>query len=291
MLSTAAQLLVGGVLQGSIYALGAFGLSLIFGVLHVLNIAHGDFLMLGGLVASLAFARAGLPPFLTLFLVGPGFLLVGIVFHRLLIRPIADRPRQEFLIASILITLGASLAVEDITAFSVGGSVRGMAYTLPPIRVGTVMVSSLRLVNLGVVLLLTLLLGVVLRRTYAGRALRALMQSRDGARLCGIDVGRLSALAFGLGVALAATGGVLYVTLFPITPFIGIPLTLKYLCLIVMGGVGNLPGTLASGCILGVTEALVGFYLGAEWSLTVAFFLLVVILLWRPTGLFARGVA
>jgi branched-chain amino acid transport system permease protein len=280
------QLLIGGVLQGGIYALGAFGLSLIFGVLRVLNVAHGDFLILGALATFWLYTTWGLSPFLVIPLVFPAFVLAGMAVERVMIRPIRARTAHEFLVASILITLGIALAVEDILAFSMTQPVKGIDYSLSPIRIGNVVVSTLRLLSLGVILVLTTVLHLFLTRTLQGKAIRAVIEDKEGAMLAGIDVSAVSRNTFGIGTALSAVAGVFLISLIPVEPHLGIPLTLKYLSIVVLGGVGNLPGTLLGSMILGTSESLVGFWLGAEWSLTVAFVILIVILLLRPTGLF-----
>ena len=284
-METFLQLLIGGVLQGGIYALGAFGLSIIFGVLRVLNVAHGDFLMLGGMLTYYFYTTWGLPPWGALFAVFPVFLLGGFLIERVLIRPIAGMPHHEFLVASILITLGIALAIEDVTAFALTQPVKGIDYFLPPIRLGGIVVSSLRLIFLALIVTLTAALHLFLQRSFMGKALRAVMEDREGALLAGIDVQKAATVAFGLGTALTATAGVFFVTLIPVDPHIGIPLTLKYLAIIVLGGVGNLPGALAGSVVLGLSESVVSFYVGAQWSLTVAFFVLIGILLLRPRGL------
>jgi len=284
-MQTFLQLLIGGVLQGGIYALGAFGLSIIFGVLRVLNVAHGDFLMLGGMLTYWLYTTWTLPPYLALLVVLPGFFLIGLAVERTLIRPISGMGHHEFLVASILITLGISLGIEDVTAFALTQPVKGIDYFLPPLRLGGVVVSSLRLLLLGLIVVLTVLIHLFLRRTFWGRALRAVMEDREGAMLAGIDIGTAAMVAFGLGTALTAAAGVFFVTLIPVDPHIGIPLTLRYLAIIVLGGVGHLPGALAGSVVLGLAESLVSFYVGAEWSLTVAFLILIAILLLRPRGL------
>lgn len=284
-MQTFAQLLIGGVLQGGIYALGAFGLSIIFGVLRVLNVAHGDFLMLGGMLTYWLYTTWELPPWAAVAVVFPLFFLGGLAVERGLIRPIAGMPHHEFLVASILITLGVALAIEDMTAFALTQPVKGIDYFLPPMRLGGLVVSSLRLILLGIIVGLTTAIHLFLRRTFTGKALRAVMEDREGAMLAGIDIGTASGIAFGLGTALTATAGVFFVTLIPVEPHIGLPLTLKYLAIIVLGGVGHLPGTLAGSVVLGLAESLVSFYVGAEWSLTVAFLILIGILLLRPRGL------
>ncbi len=284
-MQTFLQLLIGGVLQGGIYALGAFGLSIIFGVLRVLNVAHGDYLMLGGMLTYWLYTTWALPPWAALVVVFPLFFLGGLVVERVLIRPITGMPHHEFLVASILITLGISLAIEDMTAFGLTQPVKGIDYFLAPIHVGPVVISSLRLILLAIIVALTVAIHLFLQRSFTGKALRAVMEDREGAMLAGIDIGTASGVAFALGTGLTATAGVFFVTLIPVDPHIGIPLTLKYLAIIVLGGVGSLPGALAGSVVLGLSESLVSFYVGAEWSLTVAFVILIAILLLRPRGL------
>jgi branched-chain amino acid transport system permease protein len=279
------QIMIGGILQGGIYALGAFGLSLIFGVLRVLNVAHGDFLVLGGLTTYWLYTAFGLSPFLSIGLVLPAFALVGMVAEGLLIRPIRARTSHEFLVASILITLGLALAIEDLGAFLMAQPVKGIDYSLPPLRVGSVVISTLRLLSLGVIVILTLGLHAFLKKTRTGKAIRAVIEDREGAMLAGINVSAVSRNTFGIGIALTAAAGVFFITIIPVDPHLGIPLTLKYLSIIVLGGIGNLPGTLLGAVVLGLAESLVGFWLGAEWSVTVAFVILVGILLLRPKGL------
>jgi branched-chain amino acid transport system permease protein len=285
MMAALVQILIGGILQGGIYALGAFGLSIIFGVLHILNVAHGDVLMLGGLLTYWLVTAKGMGPLQAFLVVLPLFFLAGLLFQWILIRPIASKSTHEFLIASILVTLGASLMMADITAASMGQPV-SVTYPMPTVTVAGLTVSTVRLLFLGIILALTAAVHLFLGHTFLGRGIRAVIQNREGAMLVGVNIPRVSTLTFGLGTALTAGAGTLYVVLLPVDPHMGIPLTMKYLAIVVLGGVGNLVGALSGSMILGITEALVGFYLGTEWSLTVAFFLLVLILLVRPRGLF-----
>src|SRR5262249_24298800 len=150
----------------------------------------------------------------------PLFFLGGLLVERVLIRPIAGMPHHEFLVDSILITPGISLAIEDVTAFGLTQPVKGIDYFLPPLRLGTIVVSSLRLILLGLIVGLSLAIDLFLRRTFHGKALRAIMEDREGAMLAGIDIGRASGVAFALGTALTATAGVFFVTLIPVDPHI-----------------------------------------------------------------------
>ena len=161
-----------------------------------------------------------------------------------------------------------------------------VTYRLPTVQIAGLTVSTVRLLFLALILVLTVGVHLFLQRTFLGRGIRAVIQNREGAMLVCVKIPRVSAITFGVGTTLTAVAGTLYVVLLPVDPHMGIPLTMKYLAIVVLGGVGNLVGALSGSMILGLTEALVGFYLGTEWSLTVAFFLLVLILLVRPRGIF-----
>lgn len=280
------QVLAGGVLLGGVYGLAALGLSISFGVLNVLNVAHGDFLMLGALISYWLFVLFKINPFLAVFIVMPIFFVVGLFFEKALVRRIAAKPHHELLIGSILVTLGASLALEDATAFVWGPDIKGVAYSLPSLYVGELIIPSVRLAVLGFIALLTLAIHLYLKYTFSGRAVRAITQEREGAMIVGINIPRISMLAFGLGISLAAAGGAFYATLFTISPFIGIPLTMKYLVIIILGGLGSVVGTLSGAMVLGVAEAVTALYLGGDWAPGVAIIILIIILLIRPEGLF-----
>jgi branched-chain amino acid transport system permease protein len=287
--SLIAQLLLGGLLLGGIYALASLGLSLIFGVSRVLNLAHGDLLMLGGLAAFLLFSNFGLSPFVSMFALVPLFVLLGAAFERLFIRPIADKSFHERLIASVLVTLGLSLAISDVAAYFWGAYVKGISVDMPSLEVLGVFVPTLRLLTLGVIIVLTVVLHQFLFRSYVGRAIRALAQNREGALLVGINVSQISMVTFGVGTALAGLAGVFYLLLFTISPYIGMPLVLKALTIIVLGGMGSLTGALWGGLILGLAETMTGYQLGDKWSPTVAVLLLLAILVVRPRGLFGQA--
>ena len=280
------QVIIGGLLQGGMYALGAFGLSLVFGVLGILNVTHGDFLMLGGLLCYGAYVALGLDPLAALAIVIPVFFGVGCLFERILIQPLLTKSHHELLMGSILVTLGAALAIEDLVPFVWTQSFSGIPYTVPSLLIGGVVIPTLRLVILLGIVTLTLMLHVFLRRTAVGIALRAMTENRQGAMLVGINLPRLSMLAFGIGTALVATAGVAHVILYSVTPTMGIPLTLKYLTIVVLGGLGSLLGSVFGGMVLGLSEALTSLYIGPEWAPTVAFIVLIVVLVTRPQGLF-----
>jgi len=280
--------LASGLLLGGLYALAAFGLSIVWGVLNILNIAHGEFLMLGALVAYGIYALQGINPFLIVLIIIPIFLLFSLLFEKILIRPMRGETETEALVASILVTLGGALIIEDVTAFLWGKSFTGIPYSMGSIHMGEVVIPTLRLLILGFILVLTLLIHFYLKRSYTGMAIRAITQNRTGADIIGVNTIRISMITFVIGTSLAAIAGVFYVVLYSMNPYMGLPLSVKYMCIVILGGLGSLIGSFAGGLILGVTEGLVGYYLSPDWSPTVAYFALVTILLVRPQGLFGR---
>jgi branched-chain amino acid transport system permease protein len=284
------QLVISGVLLGGIYALAAFGLALIFGVSGLLNLAHGEFLMLGALVCFLLGDLFGINPFASLIILVPLFFALGVLFERGLLRRVLAKTGHEQLTAAVLVTLGLSLFIEDVARFLWGAEEKGLYYSLPPIVLGdgALIISSVRLLALGCVIMVALVMHQFLMRTYWGKAIRAVTQNRRGAMLIGVNIPTLSLLTWGVGAVLAAMAGVFYLLLYSVNPFIGLPLTLRYLCIIVLGGLGSLFGTLLGGIILGLTEVLAGYFLNPHWQQSVAFLILVMLLLVRPQGLFGR---
>jgi branched-chain amino acid transport system permease protein len=283
------QLTINGVLLGGVYTLAAFGLSLIFGVSGVLNLAHGEFLMLSGFLVFLVSDRLGINPFVAVALVSPLFFAVGYAFERLLIRPLALRKEHVRLASATLVTLGAALILEDGAAFfSLGTEFeKSVGYFLPTLRLGPLVLPSLKLVVFGLVALLIAGLAAFLKYTYVGLAVQAVTQSPRGALLNGVPTARIGAVAFGIGTFLAAAAGGLEVIHSYVSPLIGLPLTLKYLCIIVMGGLGSFVGVALGGILIGLGESFVGF-LNPAWGQTVAYLLLVLVLLTRPTGLLGK---
>jgi branched-chain amino acid transport system permease protein len=282
------QIVTSGLLVGGVYALAALGLSICWGVLNILNIAHGEFLMLGCVAAYGVYAFTGINPFLIVLVIVPIFFGFSYLFEKILIRPMRGKTETETLVASILVTLGAALVIEDVTAFFWGKSFTGIPYSMASLKVGGVVIPLIRLSILIFILALTWMIQVYLKRSYTGKAIQAITQNREGARVVGINIIGISMVTFIIGSVLASIAGVFYVVLYSMTPYMGLALTVKYMCIVVLGGLGSLFGSLAGGVILGVTEAIVGYYFGSDWSPTVAYMALVLILLLRPQGLFGR---
>jgi branched-chain amino acid transport system permease protein len=284
----AVELILDGVLLGGIYSFMALGLSLIFGVSGILNITHGEFLMVGGFMSYLIFTSLGVNPLLLIAIIPPFFGAIGLFFERLFVKPISARPHHELLVSSILITFGLALIFEDVASFLGGGVPKGIAFSMPPINIADMRISAIRLIALAMVIALVGMLWVYLKKTYMGKASRAIIQDREGAILMGVNTSKVSMITFGIGTALAAAAGIFFAILFSVHSTMGLPLTLLSLCIIVMGGVGNIPGTLISGIIIGVLEVVIGFTYGLRWSPAVSILILILVLLVRPEGLLRR---
>lgn len=288
-METALQILIGAILQGSLYTLGAFGLSLSFGVLRILNLSHGDFLMLGGFGGYFLFLFTGFNPFVGFFVIAVVAFFIGIGYYELLISRLLGRPFRHLLVASVIITLGTSMIMEDVTSYLWGGGSVGIAYRLPIIDVGGLVFPMMRVIPLAGTLLLTIGLHYYLTRTFLGRAIMASTINREGALVVGINIDTISRITFGLGIALAAGTGVLYAALYTTEPFMGLGLTLKYLAVIIIGGAGSLPGAFVGGLVIALSEGFASLYLGTHWAPLMAFAMLVVALLIRPQGLLGKG--
>ena len=291
-------LIIGGLLLGGIYSMIAFGLTLTFGVSRVLNIAHGDFLILGSVVGLILFELFGINPFLSIAIVAPLFTVVGMAIDRGLIRTIINRAAERALTAAIIVTVGLSMAIEDSTAYylgQAGGWAGGLGYisipyNLPPIGLLGYYLPATRLLSLVAIVVIAFLMWIIITRTYLGKVIRATIQDRETAMCLGADVGLTSAITLGIGIALAAIAGLFYVMITSVSPFAGLGLTVKALTIVILGGLGSLFGSVFSGLIIGLIESYVSYYLGTIWATPVSILILIVILLVRPSGLFGRRV-
>jgi branched-chain amino acid transport system permease protein len=275
------QVIVSGLLAGALYALVALGLSLIFGVMRVINTAHGTLLMLGAYTTFWVYHYLGLNPYLSLLVSMPTLFVVGVLLQRLLVSRVVDAPE----LSSLLLTFGISIAVVNVTQLAFTSDLRSVEYLTGSILLGPLAISKSRAIAFAFAVGLTALAFLFLERTKLGKAIRATSQSREVALVCGIDVGRVHMIAFGLASALAAAGGSLVAVMVAIQPEMGTVYTFKSFLVIVLGGAGNYPGALLGGMLLGLVEQIASLFLTSQVSEAVAYVLLVVALLLRPTGL------
>ena len=284
------DILVGGLIIGGIYALVALGLNLQYGLMRVLNIAHGEFLMLGAYLTYSLHTSWGVNPLLTLLFTGPLAFGVGLALHRLLYaRVLAQGETPEELESrSVLLSFGLLFVIQNAALLIWSADLRGYGYLSTPLRFLGVILPANRMVAAGVALVVSLGFYLYLKRSLAGKAIRALMQEPEGAQLVGISLPKLHAFCFGVGIAMSAIAGSLVSMLYELTPFMGLPYTVTALVVIILGGLGNMLGSLVGGLILGLVETL-GVYLAAsDIRPIVSYGVLALILILKPSGLFDR---
>src|SRR2546426_1018053 len=275
------QVVVSGVLVGALYAMVALGLALIFGVMRVINIAHGPLLMFGAYVTFFLYDRFGINPYLTIPISMVTMFVVGAVLERGLVFRVVDAPE----LSSLLLTFGISIALVNLAQLAFTSDLRAVEYITGAWVVGGLALSKPRMIAFVFAAAVTALSFVLLKSTRLGKAIRATSQSREVAMVCGVDVARIHLLTFGFASALAAAGGALLAVIVAIQPEMGGVWTFKSFLVIVLGGAGNYPGALVGGLLLGLVEQVASLFLTTQLSEVVAYVLLVLVLLVRPSGL------
>jgi branched-chain amino acid transport system permease protein len=272
------QLLIDGIMIGAIFALVAYGMALVWGVMNIINIAQGEFVMLGGYTAYFLYT-AGVHP---LFAVPVAAVLL-FVFGWALYKSVIFRVVDKDLFISILATFGLSIVLQQVANELFGADVRTAEAGFETIFLfgGLVTVAEIKLVSFGAALVAGALLLVFLRRSRMGQAIRATAQNARAARIMGIDTDRVYAWTFGLNAAICGAAGALVAMTWIIHPYLGLPYTVRSFMIVIVAGLGNIAAVLGAGVGLGVAENLAGFILGAEYQTAFVFALLVVILVWR----------
>jgi branched-chain amino acid transport system permease protein len=286
------QQLILGVLVGGLYGLAAAGLSLTFGVLRVLNVAHGELLMLGGYGTFWLFTLWQIDPFLSLFGVGPALFVLGLVLYWALFQFVVKAHEEVRIKNSLLIGFGLTLVFHTLAIRLWTADERAVttAYAGAVIKIGAFAIPLVRLSSLVLAFAILTALHLFLTKARWGRAIRATAEDWEAAALMGIPVGRTYLLAFALGTALAGIAGGLVSVSYSISPSIGLEWTLKALIVVVLAGLGSLFGAFAGGILLGVAEATSAVFLGGAYREVVGLVLFLIILLVRPQGLFGgRG--
>jgi branched-chain amino acid transport system permease protein len=284
------QHLANGISLGGLYALIAIGYTLVYGILRLINFAHGDIVMMGAYFAFYGIALFALPWYISFPLAVILTTILGVGIERVAYRPLRDAPRISALISAI----GASLLLENVANVLFGG--RPKAFPRPPVfaqewEIGGVRFVSLTLFIIGVSLILLVALFFLVYRTKTGRAMRAVSRDFETARLMGIDVNWVVSFTFALGSALAATGALLWAMKFAqLTPLMGVYPGLKCFIAAVVGGIGSVPGAMLGGLILGIGEIMVVAFFPemANWKYMFAYSLLILILFVKPTGIMGK---
>jgi branched-chain amino acid transport system permease protein len=275
---------IGGVFLGSIYALVALGLTLIYGVLHIINFAHGALLMLAMYAVYFLWSAFGIDPYVAMLIVVPGGFFFGYGLQRFVIGK-ASHGKDEII---LLVTLGVAIVIENAALFFFSGTERSVRvpYDLDGIDLGVTYAVYPELAALGGSLLITLALWAFMTRTDTGKAIRAVAKERQGAQLVGINVDHIFAVTFGIGVACVAAAASLLVPTYSVHPQIGSLFVLIAFTVVVLGGMGSFVGALVGGFLIGITEQLGRLYLGESLGVITISVIFILVLLFRPNGLF-----
>lgn len=280
------QILVNGVVLGCLYACIAAGFSLVWGVLNVINLMHGSFIVLGSYLAWGAYNSLGFSPWVTLAIAAPLFYAAGYLVQRGLLNRVIAAP----VLVTLTLTFGLDLILNNAMLLGFKADYRRLILepALGTLQMGSVVVPVDRLVAMGFALALTGALYLILRKSKVGRAIIAVRLDRDAATLMGVNVKATYAAAFGLGAAMAGCAGVLLALIFPISPLSATPYLGKAFVVCVLGGLGSVPGAVVGGLVLGLVESFGAMAFGPEHAVTLSFALLILFLIFRPQGLLGK---
>jgi len=281
------QSIVSGILTGSLYAMIGVGLTVIFGVMRIINMAHGDMVMFGMYGAFLSITFLKIDPFLSIIIWVPLAFFVGVFIYRFLLKNIV--PAGE--LNTLLYTAGLSLFIANFVLLIATGDYRTikLKYAIMPLRPFGIAVPVPLAIAFGMAILITVALYWFLARTDTGRAIRATSQEPEAAALMGVNVSRMAIITFALGTALACGAGVLLAPSLYLYPTVGEILVAKCFVIVVLGGLGSVPGAIAGGLLLGVVESLGAVYVSVPYKDAIGFVIFLLVLLFRPSGLFGVG--
>jgi branched-chain amino acid transport system permease protein len=280
------QVLINALVLGCLYACIAIGFSLVWGVLNVINLIHGSFIVLGAYLAWGVYQAFGIAPWFALAIAAPLFFVFGYLLQRLLLNRVITAP----VLVTLTLTFGLDLILNNAMIYYFKADYRKLTLSPPmgSVSIFNVVVPVDRLIATAAALALTFLLYLLLRRSKVGRAIVAVRLDRDAAVLMGVDVKSIYAIAFGLGAALAGCAGVLMAMIYPISPLTSSAYLGKAFVVCVLGGLGSVSGALAGGLLLALVEGVGSIYLGPAYATTLSFILLIIFLVVRPQGLLGR---
>lgn len=273
-----------GLLTGAVYALVALGLTLIYGVLHIINFAHGALLSAAMFAAFFAFRLLGIDPYVAVFLLAPLFFTFGYALQRFIIGPASHRNDRNML----LVTLGIAVVIENALLYAFRADTRtiDVPYAFETVNFGFTFLAVPRVIGFAAVFVVALALWLIMNCTDIGRAIRAVAKERLGAELVGIDVAHVYAMTFGLGTACVAVAACLLIPNYYVNPSVGNAFVLVAFTIVVLGGMGSVPGALIGALLIGVVESLSGLFLGESLGQVGIFVIFIAVLLVRPNGLF-----
>jgi branched-chain amino acid transport system permease protein len=282
------QSIVSGILMGGVYSLVAIGLTLIFGVMKIINFAHGSLMMLGMFTTYWLFVLLGIDPYLSLLFSIPILFILGVIIERFLIAQVLDAPEHN----QLLLTLGISLFIENFALFLWTPNFRtlNVQYIKKAATVGTVMISFPKVIAFLFAIILTTLLYYFLKKTDLGKAIRAASEEKEGALTVGINMRRIYYVAFGVGAACVGAAGTLTAPFFYVNPHVGGIFVITAFVVVVLGGMGNFIGAFVGGIIVGLAESVGAAFVPGQLKQLIIYFIFILVLLFKPQGLFGRRV-
>jgi len=289
MIVTILDILIAGLLLGGLYALIAMGLSLQYGVARVLNIAHGEYIMLGALTTWTLYTVFDINPLLALVVCGPAAFILGYVIHRTLYKRLLAISASPAIFEgnSMLASFGLLFIIRNLALISWGSDTKGYSYLAIPVDLGGALFGANRLVTAGFAVLIGIAFYIFLTKTRLGKAIRAAAQDPSTASLLGVNINLVLAICFGLGAAMAACAGMLISMSYPVQPFIGMEYTVIAIIVVVLGGMGSIPGSFIGGFILGLIGSITTF-IEPGLALVSYYVIFVLLLLLKPTGLMGK---
>ncbi len=288
-MTTFLDVIITGLIMGGIYALIAVGLNLQWGVTRVLNMSHGEFIMLGGFGAYFLYTLFGISPLISLVITSPFLFLLGFLFHRFLFRHLLKSSESiaTFEINSLLAAYGLMFILSNLAALAWGATVKGYSYLAEPVNIAGAIFAQNRLLAFLLAVVICLLTYLFLQRTRLGKAIRATALDMNMAQLMGVNVYLVLAISFGIGALLAGLAGTLVSMMFPVMAYMGLPYLVITFIVVVLGGMGNIIGSLIGGFILGIVGSVVTQI--APGLVMAAFYVIfVLILLIKPRGIFGK---
>ena len=286
MIEFVPQLIISGILLGGIYALIAMSLTLVFGVLRVINFAHGDFVMMSMYLSYALYVFLGWEPYYSVVVVAAIMFLFGVISERLIIKRTISAPH----VVQVFATFGLAILLQNAALLIWKGNMRSVSlpYADTVLKIGKVSVPFTSVVVVGVVFLITAALFVFLKYTYPGKAIRSTAQNRTVAMLMGVNVNRVYRFTFAIGAMLTGVAGSLLVLIYPVFPLVGLNFILPVFVIVVLGGLGSVPGAFIASFIIGLAETLSGYFISPSMKQAVIFVLFIVILVIKPSGLLGK---
>ena len=283
--------IINGVQGGSVYALVALGYTMVYGIVRLINFAHGDFIMVGAYVSLFSIpvlSEMGLPLWMCIFCAVVICALLGVSTERIAYKPLRGSPSLSVLITAIAV----SLFLENLFLLVLGSAPRAFpaVFTMSSIRLGQVQIGGTTLLTIIISSGVMIALNLFINRTKMGKAMRAVSEDRDAATLMGINVNNTISLTFAIGSGLAAIASVMYCSMYPLAePFMGSMLGLKAFVAAVLGGIGSIPGAMLGGFVIGIVESLTKAYISSQLADAVVFGILILVLIIKPTGIFGKN--